>query len=100
MTGVKNITKGTKNAIIDTKLSNLVNALLSINTDKLVIVVGQDDVGIAKDATLQLSGQAGFTLPLSVPSGEVFQIPEEKEVIVTDALANGDIYVVGDLLVL
>ena len=52
MTGLKNIIKGIVTAFNNLNISKLPNALQSINTDKIVIDVGQDDVGLAKDATI------------------------------------------------
>lgn len=100
MTGLKNIIKGVATALKNLNLSKLPNALQSINTDKVMVDISQDDVGLFKDNNFKLSDTASYAISLTIPSNTTFKIPPNKEVVVSDFLAEGDLYAKGDLLVL
>lgn len=85
-------------------LEALKNALKSVGTDKVLIAVSEDDVGLAKDDTLTTVGDNLLNikeqrylgvLDLTVDSDEMLDIPSGKEVAFKSITLSGKLFVHG-----
>ncbi len=99
------------NVVSDTPLSKIYDdlealkgALQSVDTDKVLIVVSEDDVGLAKDATLTTVGNNLLNikeqrylgvLDLTINSDEVLDVPSGREVAFKSLTLNGRLFIHG-----
>ncbi len=105
------IIDGSGNIVSDIPLSeihndlvSLKNALKSVGTDKVLIDISEDDVGLAKDATLVTVENNLLSIKtqrylgvhdLTIDSGEILDIPSGKEASFKSLTLNGKLYIHG-----